>query len=43
MNADAQGRRVFDGMLAHTAGAGKLFANHTFADPNRTATAYYAL
>jgi hypothetical protein len=38
MNADAQGRRVFDGMLAHTAGAGKVFANHTFAEPNRTAT-----
>jgi len=36
MNADTQGRRVFDGMLAHTAGAGKVFANHTFAQPNRT-------
>jgi hypothetical protein len=38
MNKDAQGRRVFDGMLAHTAGAGKVFANHAFAEPNRTAT-----
>jgi len=38
MNKDARGRRVFDGMLAHTAGAGKVFANHPFAEPNRTAT-----
>ena len=36
MNKDVQGRRVFDGMLAHTAGAGKVFANHAFAEPNRT-------
>jgi hypothetical protein len=38
MNKDAGGRRVFDGMLAHTAGAGKVFANHTFAEPDRTFT-----
>jgi len=38
MNKDAGGRRVFDGMFAHTAGAGKVFANHTFAEPDRTFT-----
>ncbi|HEX2652329.1 MAG TPA: alpha/beta hydrolase domain-containing protein, partial [Xanthobacteraceae bacterium] len=38
MNKDEQGRRVFDGMLAHISGAGKVFANHTFGMPNRTAT-----
>jgi hypothetical protein len=38
MNKDAQGRRVFDGMIAHTAGAGKVFANHSFAETDRTAT-----
>jgi hypothetical protein len=36
MNKDESGRRVFDGTLAHTAGAGKLFANTTFAEPIRT-------
>ena len=38
MNKDESGRRVFDGALAHTAGAGKVFANTTFAEPTRTAT-----
>jgi hypothetical protein len=38
LNKDAQGRRVFDGMIAHTAGAGKVFANHRFAESDRTAT-----
>ena len=38
MNADEQGRRVFDGVLSHIAGAGKVSANHTFAMPGRTAT-----
>jgi Alpha/beta hydrolase domain len=38
MNRDAQGRRVFDGMLAHTAGAGKVFANHPFSESDRTTT-----
>ena len=38
MNKDVSGRRVFDGALAHTAGAGKVFANTTFAEPGRTAT-----
>ncbi len=38
MNADGAGRRVFDGVLTHVAGAGKTFANHSFAMPGRTAT-----
>jgi hypothetical protein len=38
MNRDESGRRVFDGAFAHTAGAGKVFANAAFAEPGRTAT-----
>jgi Alpha/beta hydrolase domain len=38
MNDDGDGRRVFDGVLTHVAGAGKVFANHSFAMPGRTAT-----
>jgi hypothetical protein len=38
MNDDGHGRRVFDGVLTHVAGAGKVFANHGFAMPGRTAT-----
>ena len=38
MNKDESGRRVFDGAFAHTAGAGKVFANEAFAEPARTAT-----
>jgi hypothetical protein len=38
MNDDGYGRRVFDGVLSHVAGAGKVFANHSFAMPGRTAT-----
>jgi hypothetical protein len=38
MNRDERGRKVFDGVLAHISGAGKVFANHTFAMPGRTAT-----
>jgi hypothetical protein len=38
MNEDGHGRRVFDGVLTHVAGAGKTFANHSFAMPGRTAT-----
>ncbi len=38
MNDDGRGRRVFDGVLTHVAGAGKVFANHCFAMPGRTAT-----
>jgi hypothetical protein len=38
MNDDGRGRRVFDGVLTHVAGAGKVFANHCFSMPGRTAT-----
>lgn len=38
MNADEDGRRVFDGVFSHVAGAGKVFANHSFGMPGRTAT-----
>ena len=32
-NADAEGRRVFDGALPHVAGAGRKWMNHRFASP----------
>ena len=38
MNDDGHGRRVFDGVLSHVAGAGKVLANHSFSMPGRTAT-----
>jgi hypothetical protein len=38
MNKDAGGRRVFDGVFSHTAGAGKVFANHSFGESGRTFT-----
>ncbi|MBX9777003.1 MAG: hypothetical protein K2Y71_21700 [Xanthobacteraceae bacterium] len=38
MNKDLAGRKVFDGVYSHTAGAGKVFANHAFAEPGRTVT-----
>jgi len=38
MNADEAGERVFDGVFSHVAGAGKVFANHRFGMPGRTAT-----
>ena len=38
MNKDSRGRRVFDGVFSHVAGAGKVFANHRFGMPGRTAT-----
>ena len=38
MNDDGRGRRVFDGVLTHVAGAGKVFTNHSFAMLGRTAT-----
>ncbi|HEY3908541.1 MAG TPA: alpha/beta hydrolase domain-containing protein [Stellaceae bacterium] len=38
MNDDGHRRRVFDGVMSHVAGAGKVFANHSFAMPGRTAT-----
>lgn len=31
-NSDGQGRRVFDGVLPHVAGAGKMWMNHRFAN-----------
>lgn len=37
-NRDEAGRRVFDGVLTHIAGAGKMFMNAEFAQPNRTST-----
>ncbi len=38
MNRDEDGGRVFDGVMPHIGGAGKVFANHGFAQPGRTAT-----
>lgn len=37
-NQDEAGRRVFDGVLAHTAGIGRVFLNQPFAQPFRTNT-----
>jgi len=34
-NRDEQGRRVFDGLMAHVAGAGRGSFNHRFAQPSR--------
>ncbi|HUE05575.1 MAG TPA: alpha/beta hydrolase domain-containing protein [Bryobacteraceae bacterium] len=34
-NGDEQGRRVFDGMMVHVAGAGRGSFNHRFAQPSR--------
>ena len=31
-NADAQGRRVFDGIMPHVSGAGRMWMNHRFAN-----------
>ena len=42
MNRDAAGRRVFDGLLPYIAGAGKVFANHAFGQPTRTAGQHMA-
>jgi hypothetical protein len=39
-NTDAQGRRAFDGVFAHTAGAGRGSFNHRFAQPSRDAQPY---
>ena len=38
MNDDGHGRHVFDGVMSHVAGAGKVFTNHRFGMPGRTAT-----
>jgi hypothetical protein len=37
-NRDEQGRRVFDGVLSHIAGVGRVFLNAPFAQPARTST-----
>jgi hypothetical protein len=37
-NQDTAARKVFDGVMAHTAGAGGVFLNEAFAQPNRTST-----
>jgi hypothetical protein len=37
-NQDVSGRKVFDGIMAHTAGVGGVFLNEEFAQPNRTST-----
>jgi hypothetical protein len=37
-NADEGGRRVFDGVLTHVAGIGRVFLNTPFAQPFRTRT-----
>ncbi len=37
-NQDEGARKVFDGVLAHTGGAGGVFLNHEFGQANRTAT-----
>lgn len=41
-NRDPNGRRVFEGALIHTAGAGRGSFNHRFAQPSRDAHAYSA-
>jgi len=42
MNRDHRDRRVFDGVLPYIAGAGKVFANHVFGQPGRTAGQHLA-
>jgi hypothetical protein len=37
-NADGEGARVFDGVLTHVAGIGRVFLNTPFAQPFRTRT-----
>jgi hypothetical protein len=41
-NTDEQGRQAFDGMLIHTAGAGRGSFNHRFAQPSRDGHRYSA-
>ena len=41
-NVDEGGRTAFDGMLVHTAGAGRGSFNHRFAQPSRDAHRYSA-
>ena len=37
-NRDESGRKVFDGVLAHISGIGRVFGNYEFGQPNRTVT-----
>jgi Alpha/beta hydrolase domain len=37
-NQDESGRKIFDGILSHVAGIGKVFANYEFGQPYRTRT-----
>jgi len=37
-NQDTNARKVFDGVMAHTAGSGGVFLNEEFGQPNRTST-----
>lgn len=37
-NQDEGGRKVFDGVLTHTAGIGRVFLNAEFGEPSRTNT-----
>ena len=39
-NTDEHGRKVFDGLIIHTAGAGRGSFNHRFAQPSRDAHRY---
>ena len=39
-NVDERGRKTFDGIFAHTAGAGRGSFNHRFAQPSRDAQPY---
>jgi hypothetical protein len=41
-NTDERGRKVYDGIMAHTAGAGRGSFNHRFAQPSRDAHRYSA-
>lgn len=41
-NVDEGGRKVFDGLLIHTAGAGRGSFNHRFGQPSRDAHRYSA-
>ncbi|MGD8699269.1 MAG: alpha/beta hydrolase domain-containing protein [Gemmatimonadales bacterium] len=41
-NTDEQGRKAFDGLMIHTAGAGRGSFNHRFAQPSRDAHRYSA-
>jgi hypothetical protein len=41
-NRDEQGRKVFDGLMIHTAGAGRGSFNHRFGQPSRDAHRFSA-